>query len=72
MTQKNFVAHFFVSTSSHKTKSEVARPTLASINNTMNLTKSVRELASNIDTAPVNYDVDDDVSGKYCCSSVLE
>ena len=32
----------------------------------MNLTKSVRELAANISTAPPDFDANDDVSEKYC------
>jgi hypothetical protein len=41
---------------------------LSIINNIMNLTKSVRELAADINAAPDNYDSNDDVSEK--CLSV--
>ena len=37
----------------------------------MDLTKSVRELATNIATAPDNYESNDDVSEKYCVKCVL-
>jgi hypothetical protein len=41
--------------------------------NNMNLTKSVRELAANIDSAiaPANFDSNDDVSEMYCWLSVF-
>jgi hypothetical protein len=54
----------------HKTKSEVSctQTYLSNINNIMKFTKSVRELAADIDAAPDNYDSNDEVSEK--CLSV--
>jgi hypothetical protein len=63
--------HFFVNSSSHKTKSEVScnqNTYPKHLSNTMNLTKSVRELAADINAAPDNYDSNDEVSEK--CLSI--
>ena len=64
MTRKNLLSCIFLCSITTLTQNT----TLNLINNIMNLTKSIRELAADINTAPGNYDSNDDVSEE--CLSV--